>query len=76
MEYAVQNKMVDYLTACEGGSGAVREAVELLCGLSGKYTDTISHRMNFTETYRSYLELRNQTVPSFYISKDSKIIEE
>jgi 3-deoxy-D-manno-octulosonate 8-phosphate phosphatase (KDO 8-P phosphatase) len=76
VEYAVQNKMVDYLTACEGGNGAVREAVELLSGLSGRYTDTIANRMNFTETYRNYLELRNQTVPSFYISKDSKIIEE
>lgn len=76
VEYAVQNKLVDYLTASEGGNGAVREAVEMLCGLSGKYTETISNRMDYTDTYKTYLHLRNQQAPSFYISKDSKIIEE
>lgn len=76
VEFAVQNKLVDYLTSSEGGNGAVREAVELLCGLSGKYTETIENRMNFTEAYRKYLEIRNKTTPSFYISKDSKIVEE
>lgn len=75
-EYAVQHKMVDYLTACEGGNGAVREAVELLMGMSGKYSETIDNRMNFTETYRAYLETRNMTMPAFYISKDSKIVVE
>lgn len=76
VEYAVQHGMVDYLTACEGGQGAVREVVELLMGLSGKYNDVIEHRMNFTETYCTYLAKRNETVPAFYSSKDSKIIEE
>jgi 3-deoxy-D-manno-octulosonate 8-phosphate phosphatase (KDO 8-P phosphatase) len=76
VEYAVQYKMVDYLTSCEGGNGAVREAVELLTGLSGKYNETIDNRMNFTETYRAYLEQRNMNMPAFYISKDSKIVVE
>ncbi|MBS1774385.1 MAG: phosphatase [Bacteroidetes bacterium] len=76
VEYAVQHNMVDYLTVCEGGNGAVREALELLIGLSGKYNETIDNRMNYTETYRSYIEMRNQQMPSFYSSKDSKIIEE
>lgn len=75
-EFAVQNGLVDYLTANVGGEGAVREAVELLTGLSGLYTETISNRMQYTDTYLAYITLRNQTVPSFYIYKDSQIIEE
>ncbi|OSZ78973.1 hypothetical protein CAP35_12205 [Chitinophagaceae bacterium IBVUCB1] len=75
-EFAVQNGLVDYMTGCTGGAGAVREAVELLTGISGLYNETIANRMRYTDTYRNYIELRNLTVPLFYISKDSQIIEE
>jgi 3-deoxy-D-manno-octulosonate 8-phosphate phosphatase (KDO 8-P phosphatase) len=75
-EFAVQNGLVDYMTACVGGEGAVREAVELLTGISGMYNETIANRMHYGEVYKTYITLRNETVPAFYISKDSQIIEE
>lgn len=75
VEFAVQRNMVDYLTACEGGNGAVREAVELLTGLGGKYTDVLTQRMNFTETYQAYLAERNEIPTAFYTIQESIITE-
>jgi 3-deoxy-D-manno-octulosonate 8-phosphate phosphatase (KDO 8-P phosphatase) len=74
-DYVVQHGLADYITANDGHNNAVREVVELLTGLNGKYEETIEQRMNFTETYQRYLALRNIPEAFFYTSKDSKIIE-
>ena len=75
IDFAVQRNMVDYLTACSGSEHAVREAVELLTGLSGKYDEIIEHRMDFTNTYQRYLKDRNTTETAFYISSQSVITQ-
>lgn len=76
VEFAVQQNMIDYLTACEGGNGAVREAVELLTGLGGRYTDVLTQRMNFTETYQVYLAERNEIATGFYTVQQSTVTED
>jgi 3-deoxy-D-manno-octulosonate 8-phosphate phosphatase (KDO 8-P phosphatase) len=76
MEFVQNNSLADYMTAADGGTHAVREAVELLMGFSGKYDDTISQRMYFTETYQGYLQLRNKPQPVFYTSIESEITEQ
>jgi 3-deoxy-D-manno-octulosonate 8-phosphate phosphatase (KDO 8-P phosphatase) len=76
IDFAVQHQLVDYLTSADGNSSAVRETVELLTGLSGRYGETVEHRMNFTETYQQYLLRRNMPEVLFYTSKESKIIED
>jgi 3-deoxy-D-manno-octulosonate 8-phosphate phosphatase (KDO 8-P phosphatase) len=76
VEYAIQHNMVDYLTACEGGNGAVREAVELLTGLGGRYAEVLTQRMNFTETYQAYLAERNEIPTAFYTIQQSTITED
>lgn len=73
--YAVQEQLVDYITHADGSQHAVREAIELMMGLTGNYDRTITERMHYTETYRQYLHLRNEPIPQFYTSQHSTIIE-
>ncbi|MBS1934690.1 MAG: phosphatase, partial [Bacteroidetes bacterium] len=76
LQFAEKNKLADYLTFADGNNHAVREIVELLTGISGKYDETISQRMKFSETYRHYLQLRNEPEPSFYTINNSVITEQ
>ena len=71
-----KNNLADYITAVDGNNNALREATELLIGLSGRYDDTIMQRVHYTEYYREYINARNTPVPSFYILIDSKITEQ
>lgn len=48
----------DVITALSGGQHGVREACELLITLNGNALETIEKRVEFTEEYRSYLEMR------------------
>lgn len=72
--FAIRNGYVDYLTAADGGNYALREAIELLMGLSGHYADTVSERARFTDRYQEYLQARNRTEPQFFTIKDAQII--
>jgi len=73
IDYAVREGLVDYITHCDGNNSAVREVVELIMGLNGKYYETVTERRNFTEVYRRYLSLRNEGQTFYYTSQDSKI---
>ena len=64
---------IDYLTAADGAHHALREASELLTGISGHYSDTISNRAEFTDRYQEYLRQRNETDPQLFTVKDSVI---
>lgn len=76
MDYVVQQKYADYITASDGNNSAVREAIELMMGLNGTYKQTVEERMHFTEKYKHYLRLRNQSEPFFYTSRESIIVED
>lgn len=76
INFAEKNKLADYITFADGGNHAVREAVELLMALSGKYNETIEQRMHFTNNYQQYLEMRNKPQPIFYTSIESEITEQ
>src|ERR1043165_5713179 len=73
IRYAQEQGYIDYLTYADGANYALRESIELLMGLSGRYEDTISERAQFTKRYQEYLSDRNQTEPQFYTIKDSQI---
>lgn len=75
-ELVEKHKFADYITAHDGGNGAVREATELLMGIGGHYEDTIMARVRFSDQYGDYLAQRNTPEPVFYSSKDSKIVEQ
>jgi 3-deoxy-D-manno-octulosonate 8-phosphate phosphatase (KDO 8-P phosphatase) len=76
IDFAIREGLVDYLTFADGGHHAVREAVELLTALSGRYNETIAGRMQFNEHYRRFLHLRNQPDPFFCTVIDSVITEQ
>jgi 3-deoxy-D-manno-octulosonate 8-phosphate phosphatase (KDO 8-P phosphatase) len=59
-QYLLDNQISDYMTSQAGGSQAVREACELLIGLSGNYNEAITHRKQFSDLYKDYLASRQQ----------------
>lgn len=73
---AQEHKMVDYITAADAGNNAIREAVELLIGLTGKFEETILQRSHYSPLYARYIEARNAPDPLFYSSVNSTITEQ
>lgn len=58
--YAQKNQLFDYKTATEGNRHGIREVCELSLGLLDQFDKVIEERMNFTQTYQTYISLRNQ----------------
>lgn len=52
-----------YITKHGGNQHGVREACELLLGLSGNFQETMENRTLFSPIYREYLESRNTIEP-------------
>lgn len=75
IDFAIQQNLVDYLTANDGNNNAVREAVEMMMGINGIYKETFENRMNFSVSYQNYLIQRQQIETKFYTSKNSEIVE-
>jgi 3-deoxy-D-manno-octulosonate 8-phosphate phosphatase (KDO 8-P phosphatase) len=73
INFAVENGLVDYLTAADGGACAVREMSELLTGISGYYEQTIAGRIAYTGVYEDYLRSRNAVSTQLYLLKDAAV---
>lgn len=58
--YAQKHQLFDYKTATEGNRHAIREVCELSLGLLGQFDKVIEERMHFSETYQTYISLRDQ----------------
>jgi 3-deoxy-D-manno-octulosonate 8-phosphate phosphatase (KDO 8-P phosphatase) len=74
INYAVSRNLADYLTANDGNNHAVREVVELLIGLTGRYDETISDRIEYNDTYQNFITLRNNLTTEYYTIDGDKII--
>ena len=64
--FLIENKISDYLTGQSGGNQSVREACELMIGLSGNYDTAISNRMQFSDSYKEYLADREKIDTSIF----------
>lgn len=73
IDFAIRNELVDYVTANDGGHGAIREASEMLMQLSGLYDETLTHRMMFTGLYQEYFGKRNAGDTTLFLSRDGVI---
>lgn len=73
-DYAVDKGLVDYITA--NSFYAVREMSELIMGLGGMHIETFTHRIDFSQQYQDYLQLRQRREPLFYTSKNAQITEQ
>lgn len=68
--YIIENKLADYITANVSGNFPLREACELMIGLSGDYNTTIKHRIDFSEPYQRYLNERQSVTTNFFTNQD------
>ena len=62
MDYIMQNKICNYISAFSGENHAVREICELLIGMSGDYNRTLELRNQFEGEYEEYLIKRNAII--------------
>jgi 3-deoxy-D-manno-octulosonate 8-phosphate phosphatase (KDO 8-P phosphatase) len=76
IEFAVNNNLVDYITSADGGNYAVRETAELIMALNGKFNETIQQRMDFSDDYKRYWQMRNLIEPAFYTTDENVIIQQ
>jgi 3-deoxy-D-manno-octulosonate 8-phosphate phosphatase (KDO 8-P phosphatase) len=70
-----EKNFADYITQNGGGNNGLRESLELLMGLTGRYDETILQRVNFSDDYKLYLDVRNTFNTVHYTSIESNIIE-
>lgn len=75
-DFAVNNNLVDYITFADGGNYAIRETAELAMALSGNYNETIQQRLEFSDDYKHYWQIRNLVEPTFYTTNESVIIQQ
>lgn len=73
-QFAIDNKLCDYITAQQGGNHAIREVSDLILGLTGQINSVIKERTGFSELYTAYLQQRNIPETVMFTVKDKKII--
>lgn len=74
-EFVLEQGWVDYITGCDGSQNAVRETCELFMGLRGNYAEAVTHRMNFSERYKTYLAERQAVQTAFYTADAQQAIQ-
>ncbi|OQX97662.1 MAG: hypothetical protein B6I20_12200 [Bacteroidetes bacterium 4572_117] len=72
-QYAIENKLCDYITSQQGGNHAVREVSDLVLGLTGQINNVIKERTAFSELYTNYLTQRNTPVTKMFTVKDKVV---
>ena len=72
-DYCVRNKLVDYLTASEGGHYAIREACELLTGLNGNFDAVMKGRTHNEESYKNFIAQRREVKTQFFTARDNVV---
>jgi len=73
LNLAAEKGFAEYITAADGDDHALREATELLLGVSGRFDDTIMNRVHYSEQYQQYLAQRNIPVTRLYTSVGGRI---
>lgn len=70
-DYVTANNLADYITAND--QFGVREACELIIGMHGNFTQTISNRASFSPDYMTYLAQRQAVETGYFTWKDDII---
>ena len=73
-QYAIENKLCDYITAQQGGNHAVREISDLILGLYGVSDKVISERTDFSNLYTNYLQQRNIPETKMFSVKERTVV--
>ncbi|HMO63172.1 MAG TPA: hypothetical protein PKC39_13350 [Ferruginibacter sp.] len=72
-EYAVQNRLVDYITQFDGNSNAVREVSEVVMALGNNYNIAVDNRVKFSPAYKDYLAIRKSGNTILFTETEGKI---
>ena len=75
VQFCIEQRLADYVTAAEGHQHAVRESTELLMSLGNNYEDTVQNRMAFSPVYQEYLAVRNSTPTSFFTIDSAQTVQ-
>ena len=76
IQYAIENGLVDYVTALEGGFHAVRELTELVMHLTGDFSSTITHRMQYSAAYLKFLTERDNVSTNYYVLENGVVVHQ
>lgn len=76
IQFAVDNKLVDYVTRQEGGYGGVREVTELVMALSGRFAESIEHRMQYSDLFTTYVNDRNSTTTEYFTFHNNELTQQ
>ena len=74
LEFAQQQRLVDYITHHDGGQNAVREVTELCLLLTNSYQKVLELRMKYAEDYKKFIGERNSIETSFYTLQGDAIV--
>ncbi|MEI9934339.1 MAG: hypothetical protein WDM71_05690 [Ferruginibacter sp.] len=76
IDYATRNNLVDYLTANEGSTGAIRETSELIMHLHKQFDQAISYRAAYSKEYVPFITERNEKATTYYTILNNVITEQ
>lgn len=72
--YVKHHNLADYITASPSGNFAVREACEMLMGVTGTFDEVITRRMDYDDVYQQFIMIRNIPAAHFYTYNNRQII--
>lgn len=71
--YVKQHRLADYITASPSGEYPVREGCEMLMCVGDNFDQVIASRMQYDETYKEYITLRNNISTQFYTLSNDQV---
>lgn len=72
--YVIDRGLADYIAS--PSPYAIREACELMIGVTGNYHEVVEHRSHYTKEYQTYLAARQALETSYYTLQGNEIRQE
>ena len=73
IKYVGKKNMADYFTRADGATHAVRESSELMMYLNNQFENAVSHRIDYSPEYKTYIDQRDAVATRLFSSKDLNI---
>ena len=73
--YCIKNNLCDYLTYSSGNENALREVSEVTLDVLGKFEETIDERIQFTGSYKQFLEEKMSKETKYLMSENSEFVK-
>lgn len=70
IDHCIQNKLVDYISANDGGEHGIRESCEMLMSVNGNFNEVLEQRTELSDSYKEYINSRN-SIATHIFTKDN-----